>query len=85
MKPAGDRSQARWFLPVLSGKTYRKIKRGVTDSKLLKEKERVSLFSWIMDNALSVGIGMASHEEIDAINILRQASFPWRGPLKRPG
>ncbi len=45
-------------------------KNGVTDSKLLTEKERVGLFSWIMDNALSIGIGMATHEEIDSLNIL---------------
>jgi ribonuclease HII len=45
-------------------------KNGVTDSKLLTDKERVGLFSWIMDNALSVGIGMATHEEIESLNIL---------------
>lgn len=45
-------------------------KNGVTDSKLLTDKKRVGLFSWIMDNALSVGIGMATHEEIDSLNIL---------------
>ena len=45
-------------------------KNGVTDSKLLTDKKRVGLFSWIMDNALSVGIGMATHEEIDNLNIL---------------
>jgi ribonuclease HII len=46
-------------------------KKGVTDSKLLKEKERVSLFTWIMEHAYSVGVGVASHEEIDSINILK--------------
>ncbi|MCK9227839.1 MAG: ribonuclease HII [Syntrophorhabdaceae bacterium] len=45
-------------------------KNGVTDSKLLTERERVGLFSWIMENALAVGIGMATHEEIDRLNIL---------------
>ncbi len=48
-------------------------KNGVTDSKLLTDRERVGLFSWIMDNALSVGIGMATHEEIDTLNILNAA------------
>ena len=46
-------------------------KNGVTDSKLLSEKARRGLYAWIMENARSVGIGMASHEEIDTVNILR--------------
>ncbi|HVN95423.1 MAG TPA: ribonuclease HII [Syntrophorhabdaceae bacterium] len=45
--------------------------KGVIDSKLLGEPDRVRLFSWILENASRVGIGMASHEEIDRINILR--------------
>lgn len=41
----------------------------VNDSKLLTENERNRLFSWIMDNAYKVGIGMANHEEIEKMNI----------------
>ncbi|HAR96337.1 MAG TPA: ribonuclease HII [Deltaproteobacteria bacterium] len=41
----------------------------VNDSKLLTEHERNRLFSWIMDNAYRVGVGMASHEEIERMNI----------------
>ncbi|HEX2966531.1 MAG TPA: ribonuclease HII [Syntrophorhabdaceae bacterium] len=49
-------------------------KKGVTDSKLLTEKERTALFSWIIGSAFMVGVGTASHEEIDSMNIL-QASL----------
>lgn len=41
----------------------------VNDSKLLTENERNRLFSWIMENAYKVGVGMATHEEIEKINI----------------
>lgn len=47
---------------------------GVTDSKKLSEKKREALFPEINAQALAVGIGMASHQEIDQINIL-QASL----------
>lgn len=60
-------------------------KNGVTDSKLLKEKERVGLFSWIMDNALSVGVGMASREEIDEMNILRASLLSMERALLATG
>ena len=60
-------------------------KNGVTDSKLLQEKERVSLFSWIMEHAYSVGIGMASHEEIEKINILRASLLSMERALAATG
>jgi ribonuclease HII len=60
-------------------------KHGVADSKLLKEKERVSLFSWIMKHAYSVGIGMASHEEIDSINILQASLLSMERALAATG
>ncbi|MEW6062227.1 MAG: ribonuclease HII [Bacteroidota bacterium] len=47
---------------------------GVNDSKKLTEKKREKLFHQIYERALSVGIGVVSHEVIDRINIL-QASF----------
>jgi ribonuclease HII len=47
---------------------------GLADSKLLTAKRREELSSLIMENALAWGIGRASHEEIDEINIL-QASL----------
>ncbi|MBP1749282.1 MAG: ribonuclease [Deltaproteobacteria bacterium] len=60
-------------------------KNGVTDSKLLTEKERVGLFSWIMDNALAVGIGMADHEEIDSLNILNAAILSMERAFRAAG
>ena len=43
----------------------------VNDSKQLSEKKREELFDVIMEKALSVGVGMASPERIDQINILQ--------------
>ncbi|WP_099203936.1 ribonuclease HII [Scatolibacter rhodanostii] len=48
--------------------------KGLNDSKKLTEKKREILFDIIMERALAVGIGFASSEEIDEINIL-QATF----------
>ena len=42
---------------------------GIKDSKKLSEKRREELYVQIMDRALSVSISMATHEEIDRINI----------------
>lgn len=42
----------------------------INDSKKLAEKKRELLYDVIMENALSVGIGMSSPEVIDEINIL---------------
>ena len=47
---------------------------GLTDSKKLSDKKRRELFPVIQEKALAWGIGYASHEEIDEINIL-QATF----------
>lgn len=44
---------------------------GVNDSKKLTHKQRDQLFGMIMAQALSVGIGSASPETIDRINILQ--------------
>lgn len=40
------------------------------DSKKLSEKKREQLYEQIMEQAISVGIGMSSPEEIDELNIL---------------
>ena len=42
----------------------------INDSKKLSEKKREELYDVIMDNAISVGIGMSSEKVIDKINIL---------------
>ncbi len=47
---------------------------GLDDSKKLTDKRRRELFPIIKEKALAYGIGLASHEEIDEINIL-QATF----------
>lgn len=47
---------------------------GLTDSKKLSDKRRRELYPVIMEQAVAYGIGFASHEEIDQINIL-QATF----------
>lgn len=43
--------------------------RGLTDSKLLTEKKRESLFEQIKDKALAWAVGRAEVEEIDHLNI----------------
>ena len=47
---------------------------GLTDSKKLTDKKRRELFPIIKEQAVAYGIGYASHEEIDEINIL-QATY----------
>ena len=47
---------------------------GLNDSKKLTDKKRRELFPIIKEQAIAYGIGLASHEEIDQINIL-QATF----------
>ena len=47
---------------------------GLTDSKKLTDKKRRELFPLIQQQALAWGIGFASEQEIDEINIL-QATF----------
>lgn len=47
---------------------------GLNDSKKLSDKKRRELYPVIKEKAISYGIGLASQEEIDEINIL-QATF----------
>lgn len=47
---------------------------GLNDSKKLTDKRRRELFPIIQQQAVAYGIGFASHEEIDQINIL-QATY----------
>lgn len=46
----------------------------LNDSKKLSEKKREALYDVIMEQAIAVGVGMASPERIDEINIL-QATY----------
>jgi ribonuclease HII len=47
---------------------------GLNDSKKLSDKRRRELFPVIKETAIAYGIGIATHEEIDQINIL-QATY----------
>ena len=47
---------------------------GLNDSKKLSDKKRRELFPLIKEQAVAYGIGLASHQEIDEINIL-QATY----------
>jgi ribonuclease HII len=47
---------------------------GLNDSKKISDKRRRELMPVIKEQAIAYGIGMASHEEIDQINIL-QATY----------
>jgi ribonuclease HII len=47
---------------------------GLNDSKKLTDKRRRELFPIIKEQAIAYGIGLASHKEIDEINIL-QATY----------
>ena len=47
---------------------------GLTDSKKLTDKKRRELFPVIKEQAIAYGIGLASHDEVDEINIL-QATY----------
>ena len=47
---------------------------GLNDSKKLTDKRRRELYPLIKETAIAYGIGFASHEEIDGINIL-QATY----------
>jgi len=44
---------------------------GLTDSKQLSEKKRMELYPLIRKQAVAVGVGMATAQEIDEINILQ--------------
>ncbi len=50
-----------------------KIIEGINDSKKISEKKREKIFEDILKQAVSVGIGWASVEEIEKINILNAA------------
>lgn len=50
-----------------------RIPKGLNDSKLLREQDREALYPRILEMALAVGVGEASVDEIDLVNI-RQAT-----------
>lgn len=54
---------------------------GVDDSKQLSAPERDRLYAVIMDRAVGVGVGSATAEEIDRINILEATKLAMRRAL----
>lgn len=55
---------------------------GLDDSKKLSEPFREALYAEIMEKALSVGIGYATSEEIDEINILQATKLAAKRALE---
>ncbi|HCA79622.1 MAG TPA: ribonuclease HII [Bacteroidetes bacterium] len=56
---------------------------GVDDSKLLSEKRREKLYVDITAKALSVGVGIVSHEVIDRVNIYQASILAMRKAVER--
>ena len=54
---------------------------GCDDSKLLTESEREQLYITITHRAVDIGIGSASHEEVDRLNILEATRLAMRRAL----
>lgn len=57
----------------------------INDSKQLSEKKREALYDEIMEKAISIGIGSASHARIDEINILQATYEAMRGAINKLG
>ncbi len=57
----------------------------VNDSKLLTAKQRSELFPWIQQHAFKIGIGIATHTEIDKINILKASLLSMERALHDSG
>ena len=55
---------------------------GITDSKKLSEKKRRTLFPYIKKHAICVATGIASHHEIDQINILQASLLSMKRSVK---
>lgn len=55
----------------------------VNDSKQLSEKKREELYDIIMEKAIAVGIGSASHAVIDEINILNATYVAMREAISK--
>ena len=56
---------------------------GVNDSKKLSAKQREGLFHKIYEHALSVGVGIVSHEVIDRINIYQASILAMRKAVEK--
>lgn len=56
---------------------------GVNDSKKLSAKQREVMFHKIYEHALSVGVGIVSHEVIDRINIYQASILAMRKAVEK--
>jgi len=56
---------------------------GLTDSKKISEKKREKLYPLIREQAVSVGVGVASAVEIDHINILQATLLAMKRAVSR--
>jgi len=56
---------------------------GLTDSKKLTEKKREELYPLIRQQALAVGVGLASPREIDRLNILQATLLSMQTAVRR--
>lgn len=56
---------------------------GANDSKKLSAKQRESLYHRILEAALSVGVGIVSHEVIDRINIYEASILAMRKAIDK--
>jgi ribonuclease HII len=61
----------------------KRLPAGLDDSKKMSEARREKAFDAIMSSALAVGIGVASVEEIDRINILAATMLAMRRAVDR--
>lgn len=61
------------------------VPEGLNDSKKLSEKKREALFDEIINSALAFGIGSASVEEIEELNILNAALLAMRRAVEQAG
>ena len=58
---------------------------GIRDSKKLSASKREILFENILNNAISVGIGIVGHEIIDSVNILQATFLSMKEALEKAG
>ncbi len=55
---------------------------GIDDSKKLSETQREALYERIISQAVAYGVGVASHEEIDMINILNATKLAMKRAIE---
>ena len=74
--------------PVVAGACilkYDEVIEGLTDSKKLSEKKREELYDVITQKAVSWGVGIATPDEIDDINILNASMLAMRRAINAMG